>query len=244
MSRQVAAMSRQVASHRPVSRHIASHRATSRHVAPHRAPCRQPTLLRHSDVAPCRHTSKSTLGDVARHARVHSTTSRHVAYCPMFDFAMSRHIAIGSRYGLATSRTTFAIQKDHIAPCRELCKSTSRHVAGDMWCRYPLCREMSISVVGDIAGDAKTCRWRCRRLRLPKGSSTPESSMEMALPRQNLIPRQNFNPTLKPPTPQHTTKTLHLHAKAPRRTLPWGRNGRRFSLALSLIFSDTIGRFA
>ena len=74
----------------------------------------------------------------------------------------------------------------------------------------------------------------------PRGSSTPESSMEMALPRQNLIPRQNFNPTPKPPTPQHTTKISHLHAKVPRQTLPWGRNARISSLVPSLIFPSLL----
>ena len=44
----------------------------------------------------------------------------------------------------------------------------------------------------------------------------------MALPRQNLIPRQNFSPTPKPPTPQHTTRIYAFARQGPTPNLPLG----------------------
>ena len=89
---------------------------------------------------PCRAMSLATCKSGAthcatsRHVAPHRAMSRHVAQCR----TMSRHVA--------PCRATSC----HIVPCRTMC------------CRRPPCREMLIIDRGDIAGDVRPCRWRCR----------------------------------------------------------------------------------
>ena len=124
----------------------------SRHIAPCRA------MSRH--VAPCR------------------AMSCHVAPCR----AMLRHVAIVSRYGLATSRTTFTAEGPHramsravqnyIAPCRWRhvmpLSAMSRNVHFWRWRHRWRCAVMSLAmsqlvivsfddVAGHVAGDIARC---------------------------------------------------------------------------------------